>query len=135
MEISPLKFKFELTSEDLRSIRDAIRLWGKPTDCVERFTGAELYKHFERWQQFVDTNWSDWDLSEYGHDIGCRYWIQVAIEHSSPATRSVLERQVTPIDAQFRANMKPAKRPRIELAGPLSGRPYFWETNTLHPEL
>jgi hypothetical protein len=135
MEISPLKFQFELTPEDLRSIRDAIRRWGKPTDCVEGFNGAELYRHFERWQLFVDTNWADWDISEYSHDVGCRYWIQVAIEHSCPATRLVLEHQVEPIDTEFRAHMKAAKRPDVLDRAPFSKRPYFWETHTIHPEL
>jgi hypothetical protein len=135
MEISLLKFQFALTSDDLYAIRDAIRHWGKPSDYVDGFTGAELYRHFERWKQFVSTDWSRWDISEYDHDIGCRYWIQVAIEHSSPATRSVLERQVASLDAQFQTQMRPAKRPGILDCAPLGERPYFWETHTLHPEL
>ena len=84
MEITPLKFQLAITQDDLRSIREAIRKWGKPAECIDGFTGAELYRHFERWQPFVSTDWTDWDISEYGHDIGCRYWIQVAIEHSCP---------------------------------------------------
>jgi len=135
MEISPLKFHFALTPEDLRSIREAIRRWGKPAECIDGFTGAELYRHFERWQQFVETNWAGWDRSEYDHDIGCRFWVQVAIEHSSPATRTVLEQQVAPLDASFQAQMRPAKRPTILECAPLSHHPYFWESHTIHPEL
>jgi hypothetical protein len=135
MEISPLKFQFALTADDLRVIRDAIRRWGKSSDCVEGFTGAELYRHFERWEQFVSTDWSHWDISEYDHDIGYRYWIQVAIEHSCPATRVVLEQQVATIDVQFQSHMKAAKRPRVLECAPLSRHPYFWESHTIHPEL
>jgi hypothetical protein len=91
MEISQLKFHFALTPEDMRSIREAIGQWGKPPECIDRFSGAELYRHFETWQQFVDTNRADWDRSEYDHDIGCRCWIRVAVEHSCSATRTVLE--------------------------------------------
>ena len=81
MEISRLKHQFALTPEDLNSIREAIRDWGKPNDCIEGYTGAQLYRHFEWWEQFVTTDWAGWDISEYGHDIGCRHWIQLAIEH------------------------------------------------------
>ena len=135
MKISPLKFQIELTSDDLNSIRDALRCWGKSSDCIEGFTGAELYRHFERWDEFVTTNWNDWDLSEYLHDIGCRYWIQVAIEHSYSETQSVLKRQIEPLDVAFRGRMKPASRPNVSDSVPLSKRPYFWETHTIHPEL
>jgi hypothetical protein len=128
METSPLKFHFALTPEDLRSIREAIRRWGKPAECIDGFTGAELYRHFERWQQFVETNWADWDRSEYDHDIGCRFWVQLAIENSSPGTHTVLEQQVARVDA-------PAKRPTILESAPLSHHPYFWESHTIHPEL
>jgi hypothetical protein len=135
MEISPLNFQFALTPEDLRSIREAIRRWGKPADCINGFTGAELYRHFERWRQFVETNWADWDISEYDHDLGCRYWIQVAIEHSSPATRTTLEQQVAPVDALFRKQMRSAKHSKVIELTPLSQHPYFWESHTIHPEL
>jgi hypothetical protein len=135
MEISPLKFRFVLTSDDLHSIREAIHRWGKPAGCIEGFTGAELYRHFEMWEQFVDANWAGWDRSEYDHDIGCRFWIQLAIECSCPATRAVLEQQVAPVDARFQMQMRPAKRPNILECVPLSGHPYFWESHTVHPEL
>lgn len=102
---------------------------------MDGFTGAELHRHFESWEQFVDTNWVDWDSSEYDHDIGCRFWIQVAIEHSCPATRTVLEQQVAPVDAVFQSRMRPAKRPDIREGTPLSQHPYFWESHTVHPEL
>ena len=135
MEHSPLKFSFALTPEDLRSIREAIRRWGKPTECISEFNGAELYRHFERWQQFVEINWANWDRSEYDHDIGCRFWIQVAIEHSCPSTCITLEEQVAPVDALFQTRMRPAKRPTILEGAPLAHHPYFWESQTLHPEL
>lgn len=135
MKVSPLKFQFALTADDLHAIREAIRRWGEPSDRVEGFTGAELYRHFGRWEQFVSTDWSHWDISEYDHDIRCRYWIQVAIEHSCPVTRSVLESQVAPLDAQFQSCMRPAKHPDISEGAPLSRQPYFWESHTIHPEL
>jgi hypothetical protein len=135
MEISPLRFQFALTRDDLRSIREAIHQWGKPAECVDGFTGVELYRHFEGWEQFVETDWADWDQSEYNHDIGCRFWIQVAIEHASPATRAVLEQQVVSLDAIFIAQMRPVRCSNISECAPLSQHPYFWETHTIHPEL
>jgi hypothetical protein len=135
MEISHHKFNFSLTLDDLRSIREAIRRWGKPAECIEGFTGVELYRHFERWDQFVKTDWANWDRSEYNHDIGCRYWIRVAIEYSCPATRNILEQQIAPIDAQFQSHMKLIKRQSVLDCVPLSQHPYFWESHTILPEL
>jgi hypothetical protein len=134
MNIGPLKFHFALTPSDLHAIREAMSLWGKPTQSSDGFTGAELYRHFERWEQFVDTDWSDWEWSEYSHDIGCRFWIQIAIEHVCPATRIVLEQQIAPLDAIFQSRMRPSKRPDILGCNLLSQHPYFWESHTLHPE-
>ena len=135
MEISPLKFHFALTPDDVHSIREAVREWGEPVEKIDGFNGAELYRNFESWDQFVDTNWDDWDKHEYSYDISCRFWIQIAIEHSLPATRSVLEEQVAIIDARFQTHMKPVKRLGILEGAPLSGHPYFWESHTIHPEL
>jgi hypothetical protein len=132
MEVSPHKYQFALTQDDLRSIREAILRWGKPAECIDGFTGAELCRHFERWKEFVDTDWADRDFSEYEYGIGCRFWIQVSIERSSPATRAVLEQQVAPIDAQFQSRMRRVNRPHILDSAPLSRHPYFWESHSIH---
>lgn len=128
MRIAPLGFRFSLTPEDLRSIREAC-------EVAADFNGARLYEEFEAWEGFVDTDWSQWDSSEYDNDIACRFWIQLAIERSSPATRAVLEQQVEPLDERFRAVMKPARSRSGWDRLPLSGHPYFWETHTIHPDL
>lgn len=127
MLISRLKFRFSLTPEDLHSIREA-------TDIAEGFNGARLYDHFEGWETFVETDWLDWDVSEYDHDLKCRFWIQLAIERSCPATRAVLEQQVAPLDARFQEVMRPTKSRHGMNRLPLSGHPYFWETHTIHPD-
>jgi hypothetical protein len=134
MNIGSLKFHFSLTPSDLHTIREAIRQWGMPQTYIDGFTDAVLYRHFERWEQFVNIDWSEWDWSEYSHDIGCRFWIQVAIEHSSLDTRIVLEQQVAPLDAIFQSRMRPLKRPNVLGCISLSHHPYFWESHTLHPE-
>lgn len=134
MEIKPLKYQFSLAESDRESIRQAIHDWGKPGELADGFNGGKLYEYFERWENFVSTDWTNWDSSEYNHDIGCRVWIQVAIEHASPETRSDLERAVKPLDDRFKAHMAPAtSRGMQRSAAPLSAGPYFWDTHTIHP--
>jgi hypothetical protein len=82
-------------------------MWGKAQDVIHEFNGARLHDHYEMWAQFIDTDWENWNISEYHHDIGCRYWIQLAIEHSTSQTRSSLEQAVQPLDERFKARMKP----------------------------
>ena len=135
MEIEKSKFDFSLSEQDRQQIKQAILKWGKPEDVCTSFNGARLYNHFEMWSQFGEMNWSTWDISEYDHDIGCRYWIQVCIEHSTPVTRLALEKAVAESDSKFKAQMRTAKHPSILQVSPLSSHPYFWETQTIHPEL
>ena len=135
MEINEPRFDFCLSEQDRQQIKDAIRKWGKPENLCTSFNGGQLYKHFEVWSDFIEMDWTSWDSSEYDHDIGCRYWIQLSIEHATPATRLALENAVAKADAAFKACMKPVKRPKILNPSPLSQHPYFWETHTIHPEL
>ena len=134
MHIRRLKFRFSLSEEDLRGIREAIRAWGKPRDVLDRYNGASLYNHFEIWEQFVSQEWSGWDISEYHHDIGVRTWIQVAIEHSTATTRADLERAVKPLDDKFKGRMVPLSSTTRYETSVLSEGPYFWEQHTIYPE-
>jgi hypothetical protein len=127
--------KFVITLQDLESIRTALKMWGKSQDVIDEFNGARLHDHFRMWALFVDTDWKNWDVSEYTHDISCRYWIQLCIEHSTPSTRSALEHAVQPLDEHFKAQMRPCNVKRFTAFGPFTGHPYFWEQNTIHPEL
>jgi len=135
MEISEPRFEFCLSELDRKQIKDGIRKWGKPEELSNNFNGGRLYSHFEAWSDFVETSWEDWDISEYDHDIGCRYWIQLCIECSTPTTQAALERAVAATDAMFKAQMKPRRRSHVLQVSPFSKHPYFWETHTLHPEL
>lgn len=134
MQVDPLRFHFELSLADRSAIQAAIRAWGKPSALADGFNGAKLYEYLERWEQFVDTDWEAWDRSEYDHDLGCRVWIQLAIEHVSPSTRRALEEAASPLDARFQARMLPSAKPRFFEAAPLREGPYFWESHTLHPD-
>ena len=135
MHAQPLRFDFSITLEDLALIRRAILTWGKADAVAEQFNGAALYGYYERWAEFVEADWAIWDVSEYDHDIGCRVWIQVAIEHSTPPTASRLQRAVQPLDDTFRAQMKPCRNAKAGRASVLRGDTYFWQTHTIHPEL
>lgn len=130
MEIFPIS----LTETDIISIRSALRLWGKSFQIVEGYDNAQINKHFELWARFVQSDWRDWDISEYDHDIGSRYWIQIAIDYSTPQTHNILEKAVQPIDEIFMAKMKPCAIQRQSSKMPQAGQPYFWETNTIYPE-
>jgi hypothetical protein len=135
MEINESRFDFCLSEQDRQQIRDGIRKWGKPHSLYTGFNGGRLYNHFEAWDDFVEMNWKDWDFSEYDYDIECRYWIQLSIEYATPVTKQALESAVAKADAKFKAMMKPTKRPKILQPSPLFSHPYFWEANTIHPEL
>ena len=94
MKIKPPRFEFSFSSTDLEAIRGAILRWGKSPAIARAFDGGRLQVHMERWLALVETDWSRWDISEYDHDIGCRTWIQIAIEFSSATTREQLEKAV-----------------------------------------
>ena len=136
MQISNAGFDFEIGTEDLANIRTALRSWKADPNIALNFDGSSLYDHFQCWEQFVDTNWEGWDISEYMHDIGCRAWIQLAIENSTTETAALLEQKVKTIDARFKNKMKPFQERWISfyLKEPFKNGPYFWETHTIHAE-
>lgn len=120
-----------LTDKDVALIQDAIRAWGKPADIVEDYGEMLLRKHFLRWQKFVSFKWDEDWTSEYDHDLGCRYWIQLAIEYATSPTSELLQLQVRSLDEIFKRRMKPIPTPRITSPGPWKDGPYFWENNTI----
>lgn len=124
-----------LTSSDLEKIRIALRVWGKSQEVVDNFSETRLQEHYGNWSQFVDNDWENWDISEYIHDIGCRYWIQIAIENSGGDTAKNLERLVQPIDDRFKVKMQPCQTVSYASKDGLLNHPYFWETHAIHPEL
>ncbi len=120
---------------DQEAIRSALIRSGYSKELTSRFFGSGLRTDFEGWEVFVTTDWSNWDISEYDHDIGRRYWIQVVIENSCAETRSRIEAEVKPLDDLFLNNMRLLRSPRISRGQlPLSSHPYFWETGTIHPD-
>ena len=127
-------YAFSLTVEDLAAIRKAITAWGKSADIVAGFGNSHLHKLFKTWQQLVTQDWSEsgWDYSEYHHDIGSRYWIQLAIEHATPITRVQLEAAVAPLDALFKKRMKPSPMKRHAAEGPFRETTYFWDMHTIY---
>ncbi len=134
VQVREPEFDVSITLTDLAAIRVAIQRWGEHPTLVDAYVGATLHDHFSQWAQFVDTDWSNWDPSEYNHEIGCRVWIQLSIEHASAETAARLRAAVTPIDERFKSRMRPAQR-TIKPTPVLREHPYFWETHTLHPDL
>ena len=116
---------------DLLQIRSAILRWKKNEELAHQFDVDRLKDHFEYWEKFVQQEWQGWDESEYDHDLGCRYWIQVAIEYSSVETKMALEKLVMPIDNQFQVKMQPLPNPKLVDYGILHHHPYFWEIDTI----
>ncbi len=122
----------------LETDREAIRaalLRSGYADELAQVMSARIRLDFEGWEKFVNTDWSAWDFSEYDHEIGQRYGIQVIMEHSCAETRRRLEAEVKPIDDLFLKNMRLFASPHVSREQlPLSEHPYFWETGTIHPE-
>ena len=100
-----------------------------------RSFGVELGRSYSDWDHFVSTDWTCWDRSEYIDDIWCRSLIQLAIEQSSPDTSRRLAEQAESIDAEFVLSMTPAWFSNCRRGIPLRLDAYFWEFNTIHPEL
>ena len=124
-------FNLSLTTEDVASIQRAARLWGKPQEVVEHYGEVALRRHFKCWEKFVHASWDEDWYPEYDHDIGCRYWIQLAVEYATPETRDRLQEAVKPLDDLFKQRMRPCPLHERASLGPFLGRPYFWETNTI----
>ena len=123
-----------VSRDDVAAMRRALVRWGKPASVVEGFTQDRMSYYLDRWELFVRTDWEAWDPAEYSHDIGVRYFIQLAIETMSPSTRAMLEEAVSAADQLFRSKMVPAKP--VTFRNPSAAfreAPYFWEENTLHP--
>jgi len=135
MKIHRSPYNFELTHADLESIKRAIRLWGKSESIATEYSGALLHKQFEMWEHLIDSDWANWDISEYNHDIGCRAWIQIAIEHSGEKTKASLTSSVNPLDDLFKKSMKPIKIETWQTNKALAKQPYFWESHSIYPEL
>ena len=135
MQIKKCEFEVWVETSDLERIRDALRRWGKPCDVIENYCGSLLHQHLIAWQEFAETDWSKWDISEYHHDIGCRFWIQLAIENSEPNTADQIHQAAKVSDELFRAKMSPAVESCRSSTTVLRSHPYFWETHTIHPEL
>ena len=134
MQIDSPKVAVWIELEDLAEIRRSLTNSEASPDVINSFSGATLHKEFEAWHSFVTTDWEDWDFSEYDHDLACRYFIQLAIEHSSPETAARLASAVAPLDAVFKSKMRSCAvritRDHLELRD----RPYFWESHTIHPD-
>ena len=122
---------FTLPNADLHQIRSAIVRWKRNEELAHQFDANRLRLHFEYWEKFVQQEWQGWDESEYDHDLGCRYWIQVSIEYSSVERKMALEKLVIPIDNQFQVKMQPLPNPKLVDYGILHHHPYFWEINTI----
>ncbi|MBK7897254.1 MAG: hypothetical protein IPJ90_20680 [Anaerolineaceae bacterium] len=110
MKIRRSKYTFDISEDDILSIRQALKNWGKSEGIINAFNELKLQEYYEAWETFVNTDWDNWDVSEYDHDIGCRYFIQIVIENSSTKTKKFLEEMIKPIDNVFKMNMRPVLR-------------------------
>jgi hypothetical protein len=134
MEITSPRFPIWIEPEDLELIRASLKRSAVGDAIIASFTGSALHDEFEAWDSVVTADWDGCDFSEYDHDIGCRYFIQLAIEHSSPQSASRLAQAVESLDAKFRARMRPCRERITRVHLELKGHPYFWESNSIHPD-
>ena len=128
-------FNFEVTTNDLKLIRRAISSW-KPRFNNLKFDGGALFNSIEGWKQFIDTDWETWDVAEYNHDLGCRYWIQIAIENATEETSQLLSKYLYPIDRLFILKMKPISKEfnNQKINDVFKQETYFWYTHSIHPD-
>ena len=134
MKIKHSGFSFKILDADLERVRVVIPYW-KPTFDVSKFDGAMLYNSFEGWIDFVDNDWEKWDMSEYRHEIPCRYWIQLAIEYATEETSLKLKKNVHPIDEKFKSKMQKSRAFKIKRASEVfKNQPYFFQSFTIHPD-
>jgi hypothetical protein len=125
------RYELNLSPADVDLINKALKLWGKPDELVEKFGATFLRERLENWEEFVNSEWDeDWEF-EYAHDIGVRYWIQLAIEHTTPETSNKIEALVTPLDQIFKNKAQPCPVREYAPAGPFKHKPYFWETHSI----
>lgn len=106
-------------------------MWDKPSPIVDNYGGGLLRTHLDCWREFVGFAWEAGSEDEYAHDIGVRYWLQIALEYSTPSTQARLQALLDPLDAEFKRRMIPAPLATYASSNPFMGRPYFWETHTL----
>lgn len=131
MESDNAGFTITLTPKDVIAIQQSLRLWGKPEQVVESYNEATLQKHLVCWKKFVVFDWNEDWYDEYQHDIGCRYWIQLAIENASLETQFRLIDVITPLDEVFKSRMKPCPLRERASPDPFLEKSYFWETHTI----
>jgi hypothetical protein len=121
-----------LTEEDLGAIQPVVESWmpGHGDAFTEQFLDDQLLA----WETFVNTRWySDLDF-EYNHDIGVRYWIQVAIEHATPETSDTIAEAVQPADDTFQKRMVLTDEPELHASSRqdvFKRKAYFWELFTI----
>jgi len=75
----------------------------------------------------------NWDISEYDHELGCRYWLQLIMENVGADSRARILSELDPLDQIFKSKMKPFDKSIFRMQV-FKAQPYFWETNTIHPE-
>lgn len=122
-----------LSDADVEAFRRRVAEW-KGNDGASRVDSSIATRHLARWQTFVATDWDEYDVSEYDHALGCRYWLELLVVAVHPDTAERVAVALAPSDATFRARMRPCRDRRIVAIPGLTGAPYFWETHALHPD-
>lgn len=122
-------------SEADHEVIRAVLLRSGYAEGIAAHRNSGLQAAFEGWETFVTTDWTNWDIAEYDHDLGSRYWIQLVIEYACAETRQRITAQVKALDDLFKQQSRALRSPRFSREPLcLAHHPYFWETGSIHPE-
>ena len=135
MRARKLSLSVSLSDDELSTIRNVIVAWGKSQAVANDFDGSKLHQLFDSWAEFVDTDWDGWDISEYNHDLGVRYWLQLVLENADFENSTSLQDALKPIDDRF---IKAAHECGLLRSGNdsvFNEESYFWQNTSIHPEI
>jgi hypothetical protein len=124
MELRPLRHDVWIEADEVEKGREALRRAGESEEQVQGFSGAAIHDLLAAWAQFVATDWTRWDISEYLNDIRVRDRLDVIWSALGDQSRSRLTAVLGPLDRSFKARMHAVEAAEAK-------DPRFWVANTI----
>ena len=135
MRVRKLNLSVSLSGDELSNIRNVILAWGKSQAIANDFDGSKLHELFDSWSEFIDTDWDRCDISEYNHDLGVRYWLQLVLENTASENSASLQEALQPIDDRFIKAAHECDLLRSGNDSVFNEESYFWQNSSIHPEI
>ncbi|MGF1767076.1 hypothetical protein L4D06_06785 [Enterovibrio makurazakiensis] len=135
MRVRKLSLSVSFSEDELSNIRNVIVAWGKSQAIADDFDGSKLHQLCDSWAEFVDTDWDGWDIAEYNHDLGVRYWLQLVLENAGSENSTSLHEALQPIDDRFIRAAHECDLLRSGDDSVFNEESYFWRNSSIHPEI